>query len=245
MKTLPLNLTHCHFDDHYRFHSTMVELIEKHIPRHIGAPAAWSDYTALLLLAHEAIMKAHRHDAYRRLADADFQRELIFTSLLEMVAALTRHFDPEKRATAQLAHKLLLRCQKAAQKGYHHETRAIDHLLTITRDNHARLFEQLQLTDWMTELNHKNMAFAHIMEHHCPENLSQADIRIKQVRPLLDAAFARLCEHIQARILFDNCPKCLVLLNTIREQMRDFAPRHDSSAPSPARPQKTAVHCVN
>ena len=201
MEIANLNLSQLRNDEHCQLHIKVIELIEKYGTKKLNVETAYNEYTTLLLLEQEALRLTGRSVSARQLAEADFERDLIYKGLIDAVKSNRNHFNGIKAASAERVLLLLQRFGNMAQKGYYEETAAINKLTQAATGEHIADFTLLQLNEWMKELTDKNKTFEVLLNSRVGELWPQTDLRMKQVRPLLDNAFRTLVNRLNALML--------------------------------------------
>ena len=200
-KLLKLNNSKLRNEEHFQFHSEITEVVEKHDPVALDIDDEHKQHASLLPSALEALLLIRKSATTNQIIDANAKRKGVFRGMVDAVKSALNHFNEDKAAAADRVWVMVNSYGNVTAKGYIEETGAFVKFVQDATTTYAADFALLQLTDWVTELDARNRAFALLMNNRYTESSEKTSLRMKELRPQLDLAYRSLAERIDALVL--------------------------------------------
>jgi hypothetical protein len=204
MKTSKINLSNLHNEEHFQFQTEFKDSVTKAGAETLQISEAFSIFLLIYAQELEALQVIRKSATTEQLANADTERDIIFRGLADAIKSALNHFSAEKRAAAGRVQILLDQYGNVARKPYDDETAAISKLVSESQNGYATDVEILGLSDWFNELNAKNQAFDVLMKSRYSEDAAKTDLRMKQVRIEVDAAYRAITNRLDALMLING-----------------------------------------
>ncbi|MFV0592984.1 MAG: DUF6261 family protein, partial [Draconibacterium sp.] len=138
------------------------------------------------------------------IADADTQRDLLFSGLKNTVKGAEKHFNPEVAEAARRITVLLDSFGNISVKGYNEETAALKSLVSDLENQHAADVATLGIADWVSELKNRNAAFATLLDERYSEEADKNPLKMKEARKQVDVAYRDLTNLLDALVLVNG-----------------------------------------
>jgi hypothetical protein len=204
MKTTKINLANLRNEEHFQLQTEFKDLITQFDPKTLNIETDYTAYLPLYKQEEEALLVVRQSANTEKLIEADIERDDIFRGLSDAVKSSLNHFNPDKCAAGMRLQILLDRYGNVARKPYNEETAAIYKLVVEIQGEYATEAETIALTDWVTELNIKNLAFDALMKSRFAEDATKTELRMKQVRTDVDTAFRSIANRLDALMLVNG-----------------------------------------
>ncbi|MCX6237114.1 MAG: DUF6261 family protein [Bacteroidia bacterium] len=131
-------------------------------------------------------------------------RDFTFRGLSDTVKAGGNHFNPLVRQAASRIQVVFDHYGNLTLKSYDEETAAINALISDLNSNNAADVTTLGISGWLTELQANNTAFDTLMKSRYSQEAAKTQLRMKQVRLELDAAYRIITNRINALIIVNG-----------------------------------------
>lgn len=204
MKTLKINLSHLHNEEHFQYHTEFKDAVNQKGAQRLNIEASFNEYLPLFDQEFDALQLIRKSATTDQLAIADAERDEIFRGLVDAHKSGLNHFNPDKRAAAVHIKVLFDQYGNVARKPYDDETADINKMMQEVSTTFAADVATLGIGDWFTELDRKNKAFDTLMKSRYTEGASKTELRMKQVRVDLDAAYRAIADRIDALMLING-----------------------------------------
>ena len=218
MKIEKIDLKGLRNEEHFQFHTETLSLIESSNPQALGIDGLLPAYKANYSDEAEALDVIRKSAVTDDLSKADTLRD---TTLMGMKAALKsagNHFQAEKRQAAARVKIVFDHYGKVTLKPYDEETAAINSLLTDLQPLAADL-ATLGLTDWVTELGANNRAFDTLKKERYTEASAKTQLRMKEVRVLVDENFKSIAERVNALMIVNGEAAYTAFVNELNQRI--------------------------
>lgn len=198
MEIEKFNLKNLRNEEHYQFYTDVNALIVKYKPATLGIDAAYAAFTPLLKEESDALELITKSAVTANLETADHDRDVVFRGFVNSVNIGTTHF---KLAVRQAASKLKVvfdHYGNLATLPYDQETASLTSLITDLNTTYKADVTAAGFADWVTELTARNTAFATLMASRNTEGSGKTQLRMKQVRVKVDAAYLLIVKRINS-----------------------------------------------
>ena len=206
MKISKIHLNHLRNDAHFQFHTELKEYVEK-----IGAggilPKIMEQlnvYLPLYVKLDEGLKKVNKSAITKQIQEADKARDEIWSGILDMNKAATKHFESNVRDAADRLKILFDTYGNLANQPLNEETSAIYNLLQDLEGKYAADTKTVGIDKWATELKARNKAFSNLMKERFDETADKCDVVVKQARAELDKAYNTIIERINALAIVEG-----------------------------------------
>jgi hypothetical protein len=187
--------------EHNQFQTEIKELIEKYTPEALGIAPLYATYLPLYNNECEALNVITKNDKSELLANADIERDTTVDGFSEFIKSLLKHYDPEVRQAATRIKIVIDSAGNVAAKPYDDETSSINKLCTTLTTNYANDIAAIPgASGWLSKLKADNDAFETIMNERYTEESAKTQLRMKQVRVKVDAAYSAIIKRVNALI---------------------------------------------
>ena len=187
--------------EHIQFQTGFKELVEKYSSiATIVAPllATYLSHYNNEFEALNVIMKSDKSDL---LSDSDIERDTTFGGMRDFIKSLLKHYDPAVQQAAARIKIVIDSAGDVATKSYNDETSSINKLYTTLTSEYANEIAAVpDASGWLSKLKADNDAFETIMNDRYSEESAKTQLRMKQVRIEVDAAYSAIVKRINALI---------------------------------------------
>lgn len=221
MRIKKINLPNLRNEEHFQFYTDFKSLVEANDPISLGIEVAFQAFLPFYndeLKALDIIRKSFLTDD---ISAADELRDNTFRGLCDVVSSAKHHFMVEKRTAAARIQLIFDHYGNIGRKPYDEETAAINSLL----GDLAGLADDLTLlglTDWVNELQANNVAFDNLKKDRYTEEAGKTQLRMKQVRIEVDAAYKHIAERIDALVIVNGVEAYDSFINELNERIEAY-----------------------
>jgi hypothetical protein len=207
MKTLKMNLTRLHNEEHAQFQTEFKNSVDKYDATELDIAESYQAYLPFFAQEQEALQLIRKSAATKKITDADRDRDTIFRGFGDAIKSTSNHFNVDKQAAANHVKVLLDQYGNVARKPYNEETAAINKLVTELGATYKADITLLALTDWVQELDDRNKAFDALMKGRYSEEASKTELRMLHVRLDIDEAYNAIINRLDALMLLNGVAK--------------------------------------
>jgi hypothetical protein len=219
MKTNKIILKNLHNEEHFQFQTEFKDSVTKAGAETLQISDAFAIFLSFYAQEQEALQVIRKSATTGQLANADTDRDVIYRGLVDAIKSALNHFDVAKQAAAARFMIVFEQYGNVARKSYDEETAAITKLVGESRKGYAADVQSLGLTDWFNELNAKNQAFDMLMKGRYSEDAEKTELRMKQVRTEVDAAYRDIANRIDALILINGTKGFETFVNELNSRV--------------------------
>lgn len=237
MEIESLNLHQQRNAGHYQFLTDFNDLVTKYTPQALGIVDA---YAAFLLEYHdeiEAFKAITKSAATDEIANADHDRDMALRGTTDFARTALNHFDENIRNAAKIVNVIFDQYGNLAPKPYDEETGSIVNLVKDLRTKTGAEIVTVGLVPWITVLEGKNDGFNALEKSRNSEEANRTELRMKQVRVKIDAAYRKIVKRINALIEINGDA---AYLEFVKELNARIARARDAIAQSKAHPADEA-----
>lgn len=222
MEILYLKSTRLHNEEHFQFHTEFVSQIDKTTPAELGIETQYSAYKPLHANEFEALSFIRKSHITDELADADNLRDFTFRGLSDSVKAGGNHFNPLVRHAAARVQVVFDHYGNLTIKSYDDETASINKFVSELKVNYASDVIILGIADWLDELQSNNDAFVELQQSRNSKEAEKTQLRMRQVRLEVDAAFRTITNRINALIIVNGEGAYKSFVNELNTQVEKY-----------------------
>jgi len=204
MKINDFNLARLHNEEHFQFHTGVLQLIGTGNPATLKIESETETYAAMYANESEAIELIRKSALTDDIAEADSNRDAIFSGMRDTVKAAENHFNADKRQAAFRLMVVFDHYGNLAIKGYDEETASVTNLVNDLTTTNAADVAALGVTEWVTELKSRNDDFDGLKNERYTEESEKTSLRMKVSRVDTDNAYKVIIGRINALIIVEG-----------------------------------------
>jgi hypothetical protein len=204
MKIATFKLSHLRNEEHYQFMTEFRDSMSQFNAQTLGIAEGIARFETLYTQELEALQVIRKSATTEQLATADAERDKLFRGFDDTARGMLNHFDPARREAAARLRVVLEQYGNIARKPYDEETAAIGKLVGEAGGALAADIATLGLTEWLAELNRRNQAFDALMKSRYTEAAVRTDLRMREVRLEVDAAYRAMADRLDALMLING-----------------------------------------
>lgn len=189
---------------HYQFQTDFDSLVIKYTPLALGIAVAYSVYHPLLQDEGVAMVAITKSATTEQIQDGDKDRDVTLRGLVDQVRSNLNHFNLAVREAARRVMVIVDSYGNLAPKPNDEESGLITNLIADLRTQLGADLVTLAMTEWVDELERLNNVFIALEATRNSEEASRTDLRMKQVRVQVDAAYRTIIERINALIIVNG-----------------------------------------
>jgi hypothetical protein len=184
--------------DHIEFHKLSYSLCNKY-ETVIDSPEVLAGYHDKVTQEETTYKWIRRSEYTEKKAEADYNRDRVYTGILEIVRANLKHFDPSLRDNAAHVYNLLENYGDLTHAGYDAETAGIDSIVTrLNSSDYNSAVQNLGLAPWVTELDNRNVVFKSYVDDTSQEQIRKPDVTPQTARRETDEALQKITRRVTA-----------------------------------------------
>jgi hypothetical protein len=189
---------------HYQFQTDFNSTIIKYTPQALGIVDDYAAYTPLFEDEGVALVAITKSATTENIETADKNRDFVFRGIADKVTNSLNHFDPVVREAAKRVKVIFDTYGNLAPKPNDEESGLITKLIADVRTKVPRDISNMSLVDWIAELERQNNVFIALEADRNSEEAKRSDLRMKQVRVVVDAAYNKIVKRINALIIVNG-----------------------------------------
>lgn len=235
MEIANLNLHNQRNGGHYQFLTDFNDFVIKHTPQALGIVEAYEAFKLKYhdeIEAYKAITKSATTDD---IANADHDRDITLRSTSDIAHTALNHYDANAHNAAKAVNVIFDQYGDLASKPYDEETGGIENLIKDLRTKTGAEIVTVSLVPWINMLENQNITFKTLEATRNSEEANRTELRMKQVRLEIDAAYRKITKRINALIEVNGeAPYA----EFVKELNARIGRAQDAIAQSKARPAK-------
>ncbi|MFA5045071.1 MAG: DUF6261 family protein [Paludibacter sp.] len=189
---------------HYQFQTDFNSTVIKYTPQALGIVDAYAEYLPHYEDEGVALVAVTKSATTDDLEIADKNRDFTFRGFSDKVTNSLNHFNSEVREAAKRMKVILDTYGNLAPKPNDEESGLISGLLADLRAKVPAEIVTLAVADWMAELERLNNVFIALEAGRNSEEANRSELRMKQVRLEVDAAYNKIVKRINALIIVNG-----------------------------------------
>lgn len=223
MKINNLNLKNLRNEEHFQYQTDFRNLLNSSNPVALNVEAALAAYNPIYTDESEALDVIRKSAITDELTDADTVRDTTFKGLRDAIKSAVRHFNPDVQQAAVRLQVVTGHYGNISTKPYDEETAAINSMITEMNTTYAADLAATGLAGWVAELQSNNDAFDALKRSRYSEDSSKTQLRMKQVRIALDAAYTAITDRIDALVLINGEAAYSTFVNELNSRIESYS----------------------
>lgn len=185
---------------HYQFYTDFSALVEKYTPLALGIEELYALYKPTYVNEGIAFVAISKSAFTEQLEAVDKERDQVYRGLVDDVDSKKNHFKAEVRDAAAKISIIIDSYGNLAPKPYDEESALITSLIVDLRTKTTTETGILNLNEWIDELEVRNNAFIALQGSRNAEEADRTELRMKEVRVVVDNAYNKIAKRINALI---------------------------------------------
>jgi hypothetical protein len=224
MEILRIDFAKLRNNEHLNCMNEVKQLIAEHTATALGIVNQTEVFLQTLLQEEEAINPQLKSEKTDLLVDDDAKRDDTFRGMASAVFSACSHFNPEVRAAAnKLQTEIFKPFGNITRLGYNEETTAIDSLCADLQTTYATECNALGLNGWIEALINDNDNFKKTSSQRVEEASVKSQLKMKQVRGLVDEAYKAIPKRIEALIEINGITAYQGFVNKLNVVLEKYA----------------------
>lgn len=192
-------------EEHNSFQDGVVKLVEAADPVALGIDAEFVVYKTALSNEKEAIEYISKNSKSDLLTDLDTIRDRTFRGLALRVESDCYHYDATvSNAANKLQSEVFNKYGNIAKDNFQEEISSVNNLIADLTGTYATEIGLLGIDGWINALQQDNTDFNEMYYQRIDEESAKTQLRMKQVRIQVDAAYNVMVNRINALIIVNG-----------------------------------------
>jgi hypothetical protein len=191
-------------DAHFQFFTEFKGLVTSETPEKLKIATQFQAWLPLYGREDEALKKIVKSEFTAKLQEADRARDEIYIGMLDMNRAALRHFSEAVREAAARLKILFDTYGSIDKKPLNEQTSAVYNILQELNGKYAADATAVGISDWVSQLEQRNNAFAALMKERFDETAARTDIVLKEARQAVDKQYKTIIERLNALIIVEG-----------------------------------------
>jgi len=200
MEIANLNLHNQRNGGHYQFLTDFNDFVIRYTPQALGIVDAYEAFKLKYQDEIEAYKAITKSATTEDITDADHDRDITLRSTTDIARAALNHYDANAHNAAKKVNVIFDQYGDLASKPYDEETGGIENVVKDLRTKTARDIGIIGLEPWINMLERQNITFKTLEAARNSEEANRSELRMKQVRLEVDAAYRKITKRINALI---------------------------------------------
>jgi len=200
MEIANLNLHNQRNGGHYQFLTDFNDFVIRYTPQALGIVDAYEAFKLKYQDEIEAYKAITKSATTEDIANADHDRDITLRSTTDIARTALNHYDTNAHNAAKKVNVIFDQYGDLASKPYDEETGGIENVVKDLRTKTARDIGIIGLEPWINMLERQNITFKTLEAARNSEEANRSELRMKQVRLEVDAAYRKITKRINALI---------------------------------------------
>jgi len=200
MKIKSLQLSFLRNTEHFQFHTGVKKLIELLSASRLKIEAPFTIFQSLYIKECEMLDDLKKNNVSEELVDADNNRDITYSGMLDVIKSATKHFRSEVRQSGAHLQSLFENYGSMTISTYDDQTAATNRLVEELVGKYAGDVASIGLSEWVSQLKIKNLTFDSLKKSRYSDGTSLIQLAMKHVRSELDSAYLAIMNRINALI---------------------------------------------
>jgi len=200
MEITSLNLHNQRNGGHYQFLTDFNDFVIKYSPEALGINDAYDAFKIKYQDEIEAYKAITKSATTEDLANADHDRDITLRSTSNIAHTALNHYDATAHNAARKVNVIFDQYGDLPSKPYDEETGGIENLVKDLRTKTGAEIGTIGLVPWINMLEGQNITFKTLEATRNSEEANRSELRMKQVRLEVDAAYRKITKRINALI---------------------------------------------
>ena len=226
MKILKLYLSYLRNAEHFLFMTRFLNLFTLFPPSVLKIGKLVERFRILYQQEDECLVLLQKSSYTKLMYELDEKRDGLFRGLVNFVITNLNHFKAEVRLAANRLKILFDTYGNLAQKPDKEETSGIINLTQDLESKFAADIELIGATEWVAELKACNLEYAELEENRYQERGEKPEVKLKQIRMEIDAAYRDITRAVEALATLADTPveiaKYKAFINDLNILVEDY-----------------------
>lgn len=222
MKILNVKSDRFRNEEHFQFQTEFKDLVENYTPGALNIADIFAAYLLVYLNEAEALDVVRKSAFTVEIAGADHLRDVTYRGLCDTVKGAANHFKPAKREAAVRLQVVLGHFGNINEKTFDQQTASISALINDLNTSYAADVATLNLAEWVTELHENNTAFEVLMNKRYSSDSERTQLKMKEVRIEIDAAYRAITYRIEALIIVNGPENFTPFVNELNVRIEKY-----------------------
>jgi len=200
MEIASLNLHNQRNGGHYQFLTDFNDFVIRYTPQILGIVDAYAAFKLEYQDEIEAYKAITKSATTAEIANADHDRDITLRSTIDIAHTALNHYDANAHNAARTVNVIFDQYGDLASKPYDEETGGIENLIKDLRTKTGTEIGIIGLVPWINMLESQNNTFKTLEATRNSEEANRSELRMKQVRLEIDAAYRKITKRINALI---------------------------------------------
>ncbi|GKT30575.1 hypothetical protein ADUPG1_001572 [Aduncisulcus paluster] len=209
-------------DEHFQFQTELKGLVEQYTPAALGIEAAWAVYEPLYTDESNALNVIRKSAVTSELAEADHYRDSLYRGICDTVKGATNHYNSAVKVSANRIEIAIDHYGNINVKSYDEQTAAINSLLSDLKNDYAADVSQLNIGEWLIELQTANTTFETLMKERYAEDSGKTQLSMKDVRRQVDEVYRTITERIGALVIVNGEEAYSGFVNELNQRIEKY-----------------------
>lgn len=189
---------------HYQFQTDFSSLVIKYTPQALGIVDDCANYSILLNNEGIAMVEISKSATTAEIEIGDYNRDFTNRGLSDKVKSSLKHFNPQVREATKKVKVIFDGYGNINPKPYDEESTLINSLIADLRTKLPAEIVTLGIVEWIDELECQNNVFIALESSRNTEEANRTELRMKQTRVEVDAAYKQMVKCINALIVVNG-----------------------------------------
>lgn len=222
MKIKNVHLNNFRNNEHVQFQTRFKSLVERLSAMILRIDVLFNIYLLLYINEIEAFDVIRKSDFVQLSEDADHLRDNTFRGMCNVLESAHKHFRSEVREAATRLQVVFDYYGDLANEAREGETADINKFIADLNGKYAADVAIVGLTEWASELKINNDAFDQLKQNKTTEASVRTQLKMKQERAKVDAAYSNITAQINALILVEGEANYAVITNELNALVDEY-----------------------
>lgn len=222
MKITEFALSRLRNEEHFQFHTSFRDLVERMHPSTLKIEALFTVYLEAYANELEALNIIRKSLITDELVIADDVRDDVARGFYDAVKSGLNHFNAEVRMASRRIQVMLDTYGNIANKTYEAETGALNGMIKELTTTYSADVATAGYTGWVTELEAKNRAFDDLKNFRYSDEAAKTTLRMKQERVKTDNIYRQITERMNALIVVEGDAAYAGFVKELNERIQGF-----------------------
>lgn len=185
-------------EEHFQFQTEFNDLVIRFTPETLGIEFAYAAYEPLYINEKMALDVIRKNNLTPEISTADHTRDSTYRGFCDTIKGAQNHFLPAKQEAANRIEIAIEHYGNINGKTYDEQTAAINSLVEDLNEDFTEDIATLGIGEWITELQANNDHFEELMDERYSAEANKTELKMKDVRLEVDAAYRTITERIYA-----------------------------------------------
>lgn len=204
MEITNLNLHTQRNAGHYTFLTDFNDLVLRYTPQALDIVDGYEAFKLKYQDEIEAYKAITKSATTEDIADADHDRDTTLRNIADLAHAALNHFDASMHSPAKVVNVVLDQYGDLTSKPYDEETGETENLIRDLRTKAGAETATIGLVPWINMLENQNIKFKTLEATRNSEEANRSELRMKEVRLEIDAAYRKIIKRVNALIVVNG-----------------------------------------